>query len=81
MPRRRELTDEALKLIAAACEVCTDLDEQPNLMEERRQLWRQAYEAGATHGQIAEPCGVSEHLVRLEIAKARGAEWATGGRA
>lgn len=77
---RRALSSEAVDVLARALVVCADLDDYPALMEERRELWRQASDAGATQAQIAAACGVSAHLVRLEIAKARGAEWATTGR-
>ena len=48
-------------------------------MERRRQLWAQARDAGATERACAQTCGVSESLIKLEVAKAKGKHWATNG--
>lgn len=67
--------DTALAEAAAVCARITDRDE---LMVERRQVWARAKDAGATYDQIAELCGVSAALVRLEVSKEKGKAWATG---
>ena len=73
---RQPGVDAAIQNAQATCASLASLDELTGEMrDQRRESWRQAADRGATYREIADSCGVSEALVKAELARSRGSAW------
>lgn len=70
-------SEKGRELLGEIAALCSLLDDQAALLEDRDALMVAAAAEGVTHAELAEACGLSTQAINKSLGRARGRSWAT----